>query len=401
MTRAADYTIQGFLYQFNKTLLEILKSSEDTVVTVEGIIEDIEVVDGGLTTAIQCKYHESNDAYAISAIYKPLIQMMHHFHFNSGGKVDYVLFAHFPGRPHQTIIVDKEALQKALKSKNKSFKTYIAALQGNVDLDAFLARFSAQVGPAFDALVAEVYVLLEATGLNVTDVKTLVYPNAIHFIASLSIKHEVAQRKITKRKLLSTLNQIKTTAISQWTLSLKTRLLLLTARRKQLKPNLAKNARVRYFLLHANALQQFESQVVMFINDYLEKYHFKPAHVSTPVICLATSEEQFKAIELRLYQKGIIPNDGHVAGVFDESWFLREPMIQKGERGIVKREFGLRLLRWNSPGSVLSKRKGDDLFVLGSGGHAGLDTKDVNVEELATESFDEIKYMIGLSDVCE
>lgn len=401
MTRAADYTIQGFLYQFNKTLVQILRSSEDAVVTVEGIIEDIEVADGGLTRAIQCKYHEANVAYAISAIYKPLIQMMHHFHFNSDGKVDYVLFAHFPDRLGKAITVDKEALQKVLRSKNKGFKADIAALQGNIDLDAFLTKFSALVGPAFDALVAEVCALLEETGISATEVKTLVYPNAIHLIASLSIKHDVEQRKITKGKLLSTLHQIKTTAISQWTLSLKTRHVLLAARRKQLKPNLAKNARVRYFLLHANALQQFESQVVMFINDYLEKYHFKPAHLSTPVFCLATSEEQFKAIELRLYQKGIIPNDGQMADVFDAAWLFREPMLQKGERGVVKREFGLRLLRWHSHGTVLNEKKCDDLFVLGSGGHADLNTRDVNVQELATDSFDEIKFMMGLSDVCE
>ncbi|MGA2525126.1 MAG: hypothetical protein ABSF79_00705 [Smithellaceae bacterium] len=29
MSRAADYTIKGFLYQFNKTLLEILNSQDD------------------------------------------------------------------------------------------------------------------------------------------------------------------------------------------------------------------------------------------------------------------------------------------------------------------------------------------------------------------------------------
>jgi len=44
MSRAADYTIKGFLYQFNKTLIEILDSTEDCVVTIEGIVEDVEIV---------------------------------------------------------------------------------------------------------------------------------------------------------------------------------------------------------------------------------------------------------------------------------------------------------------------------------------------------------------------
>lgn len=402
MARSADYTIQGFIYQFNKTLLEILKAQADSLITVEGIIEDVEVATGDLITAIQCKYHESNEAYALSAIYKPLLQMMNHFHFNSNGKVNYVLFAHFPGfQAGGTIPVDKAALEKVLESENIAFKGYVEALKDKIDLDAFLTKFSARVGPAFDILVSEVCALLEATGISATDVETLTYPNAIHLIANLSIRHDVEQRRITKTKLLSKLHQVKTTAISHWTLSLKTRQALLAARRKQLNPNLGKNARLRYFLLHADALQEFESQVVMFINDYLDRYHHKFAHINTPVFCLATTEEKFKEIERRLYQKGIIPNDGHAVDVFDESRFLREPLTQKGEHGTVKREFDLRLLWWPPHGTVLNKRKCHDLFVLGDGGYDGLDIEDVNLEELATDSFDEIKYLMGISDVCE
>jgi len=123
--------------------------------------------------------------------------------------------------------------------------------------------------PAFETLVTDVCVLLKENGISNTDVETLAYPNAIHLIAQLSIQHDAARRKITKKEFLSRLHQIKTTAISQWTLSLKTRKALLAERRKQMKPNLAKNARLRYFLFHADKLQEFESQVVMFINDYL------------------------------------------------------------------------------------------------------------------------------------
>lgn len=401
MSRTADYTIQGFLYQFNKTLLEILKAQDDSVITIEGIIEDIEIAEDDLITAIQCKYHESNNSFTLSAIYKPLLQMMYHFHLNSHGKVSYVLFAHFPGLPDKIISVNKAELQTILESKNKEFKRYVDELKGKINLDEFLTKFSTLVGPAFETLVTDVCVLLKENGISDTDVETLAYPNAIHLIAQLSIQHDAARRKITKKEFLSRLHQIKTTAISQWTLSLKTRKSLLAERRKQMKPNLAKNARLRYFLFHADKLQEFESQVVMFINDYLDKYHFKPAHLKTPVFCLDTSEELFKTIELRLYQKGIITNDGYVTNLFDESRFLREPMTKKGDNGAMEREFSLRLLRWSAHGNVLNKRKSDDVFVIGAGGYAGLDSEDVNIEELATDSFNEIKYMLGLIDVCE
>lgn len=79
MPRSADYTIQGFLYQFNKTALELLKAQDDDTVTVEGIVEDIEVTSPDSLTAIQCKYHEASTSFTPSTVYKPLLQMLKHF----------------------------------------------------------------------------------------------------------------------------------------------------------------------------------------------------------------------------------------------------------------------------------------------------------------------------------
>ena len=71
MSRTADYTVQGFLYQFNKTLVAVLASGDDEVVTVEGIVEDIEVTSTGSRTAIQCKYHEASSGFTKGTVYKP------------------------------------------------------------------------------------------------------------------------------------------------------------------------------------------------------------------------------------------------------------------------------------------------------------------------------------------
>lgn len=394
MGRSADYTIQGFLYQFNKTLLEILASPDDSIIMVEGIIEDIEVAADDIIKVIQCKYHETNKVFTLSAIYEPLLQMMQHFHQNSNGKVNYVLFAHFPNL--KEITITKENLNEVLTSKDRSLNTYVTALKNKVNLDAFLCKFKSEVGPAFADIVAQVCAQMKAHGISDTDIETLAYPNAIQIIANLSIKHDAALRSITKKELLGTLQHVKSTAITHWTLSLKTRKAILMARRKQLKPNLATNTRLRYFLLHAQSLKDFDSQIVLFIKAYLDKYHCKSAHISTPIFCLNTSEEVFKAIELRLVQKDIALNDGVVADVFNETLFFRDPIVSKE-----KREFALRILRWEPNGILLNKRKADDLFVLGDGEYAGLSTTDVSIEVLATDSFNEINYMVGISDAWE
>lgn len=392
MGRSADYTIQGFLYQFNKTLLELLKSSDNDVVTVEGIIEDIEIVTPAITKAIQCKYHETQTKFAVSSLYKPLLQMMQHFLLNKAGKIEYQLFVHFPNTLN--IEITAANLQNAISSSDKTLKSYVKGLKGNIDLAAFLKVLRVDVGPAFRTLATEVSAMLQMSGISAPDVEILAYPNAIQIIADLSIQHNAKNRQITKLQLLERLRRIKSTAISHWTLALQSKDKLLLSRRKQLKTNLAKNARSRFFVLYAESLQDFDQQIVLFIKGYLDKFHFKAAHVSTPIFFLSVDQERFDAIAVRLVHKEVAINDGRVAGTFNQALFLRDPMVIKE-----KREFLLRLARWETHQHLLATLKADDLFLLGQCEIGHLNTDDINVEKLASESFVEINYMMGLSDV--
>lgn len=51
--RQANSTIRGYLYQFNKSIFEILSSKDEDSITLEGVIEDIDVQN---TTNITTKY---------------------------------------------------------------------------------------------------------------------------------------------------------------------------------------------------------------------------------------------------------------------------------------------------------------------------------------------------------
>jgi hypothetical protein len=402
MPRSADYTIQGFLYQFNKTLLTILTSQDDAVITVEGIVEDVEIVTTTGMTAIQCKYHETRESFSASGVFKPLLQMMKHFHSNPTASIRYVLFAHFPSvTASAQPAISKADLQAALDSKNKDLQGHTVALRGKVDLDTFLARFTVEFGPAYDDLVAQVCAALKASGIPVADIDTLGYPNAIHAVASLSVKHDPTQRTITKRQFLDTLKAIRKTAISRWTMALRTRKQLLDARRKQLKAHLDKNSRLRYLVVDSGSLDDYAAEIVLFVSDYLDKYHFKAAHISTPVLCLRTSKEDFRDIQYRLFTKGIISTDGYIGDHFDESLFFRDPLFRKGAGGAITREFSLRLVRWEDHSPVLAMRKCDDFFLIGKAQTDAFNMVDVNVERLESTSLKEIKYLMGVSNVYE
>lgn len=389
MGRSADYTIQGFLYQFNQTLSELLKAADDAVITIEGIVEDIEVATFAGTKAIQCKYHETQNNYAPSILYHPLLQMMKHFKSNPNARIQYHLFAHFPGNP--AINISVAVIDSALKSKNKDLKELIADVAG-VDIDGFLKVFSISVAPKYDELVDENVKKLEALGFVKEEVETLFYPNAIQIIADLSVKHDVRSRRITKSDFLEILRRIKSTAITQWTLALKTRQKVLEARRKQLKENLSANARLRHLVIFPAFLEQFDDRIVIFIKSFIDKYHYKLAHTQTPVFVLDVKPEVFDEIAERLVGKDVLPNMGRPAKAFSESHFFREPMVQKD-----KKEFVLRLIRWDDYKNLASKIKPDDIFVIGSGDINNIDVRDVIVETLDAENFDEIKYMMGMS----
>ncbi|MEG0936413.1 hypothetical protein [Comamonas sp.] len=391
MGRSADYTIQGFLYQFNLTLSELLKASDDSVITIEGIVEDIEVASFAGTKAIQCKYHETQDNYTPSIIYDPLLQMMKHFKSNPGAKIKYHLFAHFPNSP--SVVVSDVEIKAALITKNKDLKK-LAAEAAGVDIDGFLKVFTFSIKPKYDTLMEENTKELEAAGFNKEEVETLFYPNAIQIIADLSIKHDANLRKISKKDFLEELRRIRSTAVSQWTLALKTRKKILETRHKQLKASLGVNARLRHLIIFPKFLKDFDNQIVLFIKSFIDKYHFKVAHIQTPLFALDVPQDFFDQIAERLIGKDVIPNHGRLVRTFTEAHFFREPLVQKD-----KKEFVLRLIRWDDYKNLQTKVKADDVFVIGDGDITNLDVKDVNLEILATENFDEIKYMIGISNV--
>jgi hypothetical protein len=262
-----------------------------------------------------------------------------------------------------------------------------------VDVDGFLKVFSVSVTPKYDALMDENARQLVALGFNKTEVDTLFYPNAIQIIADLSIKHDAKLRKTTKRDFLETLRRIRSTAVSQWTLALKTRQKVLETRRKQLNENLNANTRLRHLAIFPAFLEQFDHQIVLFIKSFIDKYHFKSAHTQTPLITIDVRQEVFDEIAERLIGKDVVLNLGRPVKTFNETNFFREPMIQKD-----KKEFVLRFIRWDDYKNIVPNTKADDFFVIGDGDITCLDVKDVNVEVLCAEKFDEIKYMMGISN---
>ena len=401
MNREADYTIKGFIYQFNLTLLKILESNDDTEITIEGIIEDIDLKDGDQIEAVQCKYHETKEAYTLSLFYKPILQMMVHYCKNNNPLVEYTLYAHLPNQKDEIKLTIKD-IDKITSTNDSNLAKYVSQIDESFDAEDFLNHFKIELGASFDELVKSTKIKLSSDNFDPSEIDTLIYPNAINEIANYSIKHDAIQRKVTKSDFLKLLKEIRKTAITKWTLSLKDFKKIIEARKKQLKPNLDKNSRLRYFLISDEDIEDFDQSIVTFISEYIDKFHSKPTHIQTPVFALDCDQVKFDEIRLRLFKKGIKFRDGFVTpAVFDENYFYELPITKVVSKNEIQREFSIRLLRYEQKSHILVKKPCDDLFVITSKEHPELYQEDLTIEQISINKLQELKYILGVSDVYE
>lgn len=436
MNREADHSIKGFVYQFNKTLIQLLEEPDGTEIQVEGIVEDIDVISPSLTKAIQCKYHEKKGTYNLSDIFKPILQMLVHYSQHKTDNIKYILYAHFSGEAERIVTLTKTdistiinttnqdylakyvsiikpptdktiqglvAKQKKSKDDKKKIKDYYAITTGlslSIDINEFLKpeKFCFEIGKSFEDLTIQAKGLFEKeSDFSKEDIEDLFYPNAIQKIADLSIEHDANKRKIEKNSFVETLEKLKKTAITRWTRELTSFRKLLSKRREQLTVNLKKNSRLRYFLFDETSIDNFEDEIVNFISDFIDVYNSKiKLHDETPLFCIdATTSDLLQNIEKRLYQKKIDIETGFRGGEFFQDAFLKEPERKINDNWV---EFKAKIAKYSDTiTDIINAKKCDDLFVISSKSYSKIDTQDLNYERLDVNNFSHIKYLLKLT----
>ena len=118
--RTAIDTIKGYFYQFDNSIISLLKLGNDTdSILVEGV-EDIDITTASETTAIQCKYYE-NTEYNHSVIKKPIMLMLNHFKevkLGNQSPIKYMLRGHYESGQ------SKLTLPLSLQNLKDDFLTY-------------------------------------------------------------------------------------------------------------------------------------------------------------------------------------------------------------------------------------------------------------------------------------
>lgn len=402
MSRTAESTIKGFLYQFQKTIKSILESSYEDTVTVEGIVEDVDVVHvDGTTTAIQCKYHESVDAFSTSLIYKPILQMVENYASNPTAEINYKLFIHVQNQDYNSRNVTESELNAALASTNTKLQPIINRIPNDFNKADFLTKLTLEFGESIDDLSLSIKELLSDIEITNSDVENILYPNSINHIARLSCGDTPEARQIKRLDFERFLSISNSTAISKWTLALNTKKQLLTSKRKQLSQYLSQNSRERCFYLSKDQLVDFNHGIVVFISNFLAKYHTKALHLKTPIFVFDCNPDELSDIQYRLYVKGIKACTGYIGSKFEVQDFFREP-IKKNTRSLVnEREFQIRILSYHTQPDAVNYRKCEDLFFICKNKPAEIDCADIETSEIGVPNFSELEFVLSIRNEYE
>ena len=428
--RQADSTIRGYLYQFMKSIIEILQMPDSNSLVLEGIIEDIDIISPTSTTTIQCKYHEDKK-YSISSVAVPIIEMLCNYCETSyvGKDVHYVLYAYFADNidsidvstflDYLDRIQDKETLikyfhrifgisdSKILNIANKTKKTasdkeilvsYYKAnrssLSLRVDVNAFWSHFSYVKAEKFDRL--KDLVLEELC--KITDQETasaLYYPNAFSYVASLSAKKSTQDRTVFKKDLIGFLAQQKTILLNKWTLEAINRKALLKAKRDSLASSFASNSNMRAFVFSDDYLKKNESTIIPFIREYLSKYFKKPMLQKPPIFVFADKcSDLMQKVIFALYNYQQPVNSGIVGMQFIEDSFINDNNCPSNYVCKISQLS-------NISASILERCRVEQLYIVGTIDTSFLESKNYFVELLPISTINELRYLVNLNKTLE
>ena len=257
--RSAVDTIRGYFYQFDYSILRVLKLPDpDGSIAVE-CIEDVDIRTATEVTAVQCKYYAGTE-YNHSVIKPAVMYMLSHFkaiRAQTKPTVRYSLRGHYSAGQHKlTVPIDVAFLKKHLLtySERKVERRHHEELGlGDADLDGFLSVLDVDINAAsFEVQFAEVIRQLQ-TAYNCTPftAEYFYYNNALAVMRGLSIQPQPANRTITKKAFLEQ-SDTSSVLFNEWFVRKKGEKSHFAALRKEYFADLNQSPFERFFLVEVD-----------------------------------------------------------------------------------------------------------------------------------------------------
>ncbi|WP_061809644.1 DUF4297 family anti-phage-associated protein [Rossellomorea vietnamensis] len=222
--RDATDTITGYFYQFDYSILQLLRLDDlDGTVTLEGI-EDVDTKTIEEEKAIQCKYYAKTE-YNHSVIAKPIRMMLTHYS-QYKTNVEYFLYGHFKNGHHKLELpIDIEFLKRHFLTYSKGGTKYYQHQDLNLtneDLIQFLSKLKIDINAydynsQLDQIISSIKNVFNCTDF---EAEHFYYNNSIKLIKDISTKQSKAERTLSKKQFLEKINT-KDILFNEWFVFLK------------------------------------------------------------------------------------------------------------------------------------------------------------------------------------
>jgi len=294
--REAIDTITGYFYQFDKSILELLKQDDDKAsICIEGI-EDIDVISADETSAIQCKYYAKTE-YNHSVIKKPITLMLRHFAENKSNGIKYHLYGHYKSGHEKLTNLTLESLKTNFLTYRKTEKDeqdkkvnvmHLVHEELNLtdeDLNLFLGLLTVDIhAPSFEDQYKNIINAIKLN-LKVSEIEAEFYHynSALKLVKNLSIKQTRKERTTTKTDFINKI-EIKDEIFDSWFIRRKGRDKYIQKVKKQhLSSGLNMEAFDRFFLIDccgSNSLSDIKNSIFL-----LAKKWSKLSSRQNPTFC--------------------------------------------------------------------------------------------------------------------
>jgi hypothetical protein len=347
-SRAADASIAGYLYQFDKSILEVLKASDGSAVVLEGY-EDVDLRNPGAIVAIQCKYHEAGK-FALKGIRDPLRAMLKTF--DEGHEFQYRLYGHY-GKQEEEIPkqLTLEELKMALTKEGREgtvryYETYsTATLQGFIDHFEIIEGSSRS--DQREALLTELKGVL---GGSDDDARDVYYPNAVSMVLDIAANPDEAARTVQRADFLDTLDKRKD-LFTRWHREfLGTERYLKSVERRIKSLDLVKSTLRRMIILGSGELASASTTTrAIDVIKQIANLRFGVGHLAKArpwTVILEAEPEELTEIKEALIREGLAFGDGFENLLFSPEIFERPVIINTGKqhKKISAVSFDLRLV---------------------------------------------------------
>ena len=319
--RSAHHTIAGYHYQFDKSILEILRSRPNSPVQLEAV-EDVDV-EG---ECIQVKYH-ATQKYTRSKIKKPLIAFLEHYR-DSGGKQHYRLYAHFEDADAFKA-VDLAELKAILGDARATLGLSYARLRAFLK-DHFTFELADDLNAQQAAVLAELRRVLHASP---SDCSQYYYNNALYEVFRLARQATVPERSTTHAAFIRAIDQ-KSQIFTRWLAELRGQRDYARAVRESLNATDALRTTKARFVFLAGSLVEHASitDIAAFCGTLADRFYElgKALHNAVPItVIVERPGDDVLDVQRKLLSRGVRLNTGYEAVGFQPALFNEPPIINR------------------------------------------------------------------------